>query len=323
MLLATTTTTSTNDEAITRTPFSAMLQNPLLQPLTPSKDKVKPTLNYLDLGCGNGSVLQMVSWSLMEYFNLRGFGIEARSEAVALARRSLSFNVGPSTGHGEKEVGHYSRYSSSKLAVIHADFRGLEPQNSHRTDMSRDEELFERVKAEKFDLITGTPPYFRVDFSTEPNPSDHVRDDGDNEDNRNRRVTTAVIQQGGMPTSMQSAPARCEFRGGVEAYCTAASAVLADNGIFVVCENWLNDTRVHDGAAKAELHVDLVLPVKGKTGRKENLFAVYVLRKRNESSGEQTMILEALPVRSESGKWTVTYAHVLEAMSIPAHHDSE
>eukprot|EP01083_Nonionella_stella_P040280 109416_1 len=70
----------------------------------------KTPLRYLDLGCGNGSVLQMVSWGLLGEFELTAFGIEARSEAASLARRSLTFNIG----------------EGNQASVIHGDFRELE-----------------------------------------------------------------------------------------------------------------------------------------------------------------------------------------------------
>mmetsp|Transcript_3714 Transcript_3714/g.7272 ORF Transcript_3714/g.7272 Transcript_3714/m.7272 type:complete len:133 (+) Transcript_3714:2-400(+) len=130
-----------------------------------------------------------------------------------------------------------------------------------------------------------------------------------------------------MPTSMQSAPARCEFRGGVEAYCEAASALLSQpNGLFVVCENWLNDDRVWKGAHEAGLEIECVWPVMGRAGKKDPLFAVYVMKKMfNCRSGELSddkttragRIRPPLVVRMENGKWTDEYAKVMKAMSIP------
>jgi tRNA1(Val) A37 N6-methylase TrmN6 len=170
----------------------------------------KQPLRYLDLGCGNASVLQMVCWSLWEAFDVNAFGIEARSEAVNLARRSLAFNLEP----------------NSNVTVINADFREIVSEGLASIDKDRESATLRGLRAicsNKFDLVTGTPPYFRVDFTTK----------GMHGSNENRAVTSAVINQGGMPTAMQSAPARCEFRGGIEAYCEAASSVLSDEGIFV------------------------------------------------------------------------------------------
>ena len=166
-------------------------------------------------------------------------GIEARTEAVRLARRSIAFNLG-----GESKV--------VDIQVHHGDFRSI--LDTLITDSTC-----------KYDLVTGTPPYFRVDFTVE-------KDD--------KVVQKAVIQQGGMPTCKQSAPARCEFRGGVEAYCKAAATAMHDQSLFCVCENWLNNDRVYEGARDADLVITEVLPVQGRTGKPCPLFAVYVMRKR-------------------------------------------
>ncbi len=267
-------------------------------------------LRYLDLGCGNGSVLQMTSWGLLSKFDLKAFGIEARSEAAGFARRSLSYNI------GKDSIG-------KRISVIRGDFRDLERETPFENN-GRDNEVdslqnFYQTKNLKFDLVTGTPPYFRVDFNTV--------DLSDGSSKFDRAVTSAVINQGGMPTSIQSAPARCEFRGGIEEYCKAASMVLSDEGIFVVCENWLNDKRVYDGAKAAGLVMQKVYPIKGKSDRKENLFGVYVLKKRTPDDAKEkannNIVADPLSVRSKSGKWTFDYASLLESMAIPARHLAE
>lgn len=144
-------------------------------------------LRYLDLGCGNGSVLQMVGWGLLDKFNLKAYGIEARSEAAGLARRSISFNIGK---------------DSKSISVIHGDFRDLErdvPFGSiERGNTPEQLKAFYDTKGLKFDLVTGTPPYFQVDFST--------KDLSNGTSKFDKMVTSAVINQGGMPTSVQSAP---------------------------------------------------------------------------------------------------------------------
>ncbi len=132
----------------------------------------------------------------------------------------------------------------------------------------------------------------------------------------------------GMPTSIQSAPARCEFRGGIESYCKAASSVLCPTGTFIVCENWLNNHRVYSGAKEAGLDIVRVYPIKGNLKKRHNLFAVYVMkkekkdnsRKRNDSSGDlETLpkIFETISVRDNDGCWTAEYKKIMNAMSIP------
>ena len=43
--------------------------------------------------------------------------------------------------------------------------------------------------------------------------------------------------------------------GGIEAYCKAAVSVMHEDGIFCVCENWLNNDRVYSGASAAGLAI--------------------------------------------------------------------
>jgi len=299
------------------------------------KRETKWTIRYLDLGCGNASVLQMVTWYLLsqdstKYDKVQAVGVEARTEAVGLARRSLSFNLGQvvdgmtpfttddSSIHG---IGH-------DVQVVHGDFRDLISISSSkiindeaRSPMvkghTRQDDTLEGIAIQRYDIITGTPPYFRVGFTSSS------RGDG----------ISAVIEQGGMPTSKQSAPARCEFRGGIEAYCQTASALLhPQHGIFVVCENWLNNHRVWASAKDAGLIIECVYPVRGSVRKETNLFAVYVMKKKKQKHDDKTIgveddeeqqdeakiIIPPLAVRDEDGKWTAEYTKVLNAMSIPA-----
>jgi len=270
-----------------------------------SNNNCEAGLRYLDLGCGNASVLQMTTWYLLssELTNhschIEAFGVEARTEAVGLARRSLSFNLGQIETNGKTYVGSNDSVTHN-VEIVNGDFRDL----IHSNDLS---DPMQQVASERYHLITGTPPYFRIDFS------------GNGE-----KITEAKINQGGMPTSMQSAPARCEFRGGIEAYCQAAAAMLQPEGLFVVCENWLNDKRAYDGAEIAGLDIVSVWPVMGRVGKPDPLFAVYVMRKKSESyqdiandQNKANRMRAPLIVRDEDGKWTEQYAKVMKAMSIP------
>jgi tRNA1(Val) A37 N6-methylase TrmN6 len=235
-------------------------------------------VDYLDLGTGNGSVLQMVTWALLkDKCHVKAIGVEARSEAVSLARRSLAFNVG----------------NDDVARILHGDFRDV------------------RINDRQFDLVTGTPPYFRVDFD--------VRNDTIG----TALVSKAVINQGGMPTAKQSAPARCEFRGGIEAYCEAAERVLKPgSGRFVVCENWLNHDRVVEAAKACQLDILKQVEVMGKE-EKANLFAVYVMKKKCTSDAAApsapSTVVQPLAVRTATGDWTDDYKElVLDSMSIPS-----
>jgi len=283
--------------------------------LNNEENKPRRPLLYLDLGTGNASVLQMVAWSIIDKSDLQAYGIEARSEALALAKRSLSFNI------GRDNLG-------KKISLISGDFRAIIEDKKHDIEENRTTcttnhndnvagihddqmEMFRTIKNQKFDLITGTPPYFRVDFSTA----------GKSSNDANRVVEKAVINQGGMPTSKQSAPARCEFRGGIESYCDAAATILSPSGVFVVCENWLNNDRVYKSAKDSGLQIQKVFPVKGTTRKGSNLFAVYVMginstKNRDDSSKENIDVSTPISVRDHSGKWTAEYAEVMESMSV-------
>jgi tRNA1Val (adenine37-N6)-methyltransferase len=226
------------------------------------------TIKYLDLGTGNASVLQMVVWAtLKQKVSIEAVGVEARFEAVNLARRSLKFNLGP---------------DAMRMARVEkGDFRDFP------------------LQANYYDIVTGTPPYFRVQF------------------NQDNGVQAAVIQEGGMPTARQSAPARCEFRGGIEAYCIAAArALVVPTGRLVVCENWKNHDRVLEAARAAELKILKVVQVEGRPGR-GTLFAVYVMG--HEMASETKTEQSKLTVRNEEGNWTAEYLRtVMNDMSIPA-----
>jgi tRNA1Val (adenine37-N6)-methyltransferase len=78
----------------------------------------------LDLGCGVGSVLQMVAWL---FPNAQMRGIEAQRVSFDLAMRSIRYNG-----------------LTSRTNLEHGDLR----------------ELSANLAAASFDLITGTPPYF-------------------------------------------------------------------------------------------------------------------------------------------------------------------
>jgi tRNA1(Val) A37 N6-methylase TrmN6 len=277
----------------------------------------------------------MVTWYLLsqdgtKYDQVQAVGVEARTEAVGLARRSLSFNLGQVDGMMPLTTDDSSIHRiEHDVQVVHGDFRDLISISSSkiindeaRSPMvkghTRQDDTLEGIAIQRYDIITGTPPYFRVGF-TSSSGGDGI---------------SAVIEQGGMPTSKQSAPARCEFRGGIEAYCQTASALLyPQHGIFVVCENWSNNHRVWASAKDAGLIIECVYPVRGSVRKETNLFAVYVMKKKKQKHDDKTIGVEddeeqqdeakiirpPLAVRDEDGKWTAEYTKVLNAMSIPAY----
>jgi tRNA1Val (adenine37-N6)-methyltransferase len=81
-------------------------------------------LTAVDLGCGIGSVLQMVAWRLP---HARCVGVEAQDVSIALARRSVRYNG-----------------AAPRVELRHGDLR----DPATLADLP------------PFALVTGTPPYF-------------------------------------------------------------------------------------------------------------------------------------------------------------------
>ena len=127
-----------------------------------------------------------------------------------------------------------------------------------------------------FDLVTGTPPYFPKESCT-------------------------------LPPDSQRAHARVELRGGVEDYLRAASQLVADDGLVVVCSDAQWPDRVLAGAERAGLRPRTRRDVVPREGKKA-LVGVWTLDKH-------TAALERLPdlvARDASGARTAVQ-HELRA----------
>ncbi|HWW60039.1 MAG TPA: methyltransferase [Thermoanaerobaculia bacterium] len=116
-----------------------------------------------DLGSGIGSIATIVAWRLP---GATLETIEAQEQSVRLARKSMEFNG-----------------IASRVTVRHGDLRDF--ASEHR-----------------FDLVTGSPPYWPRGTATE---AEHA----------------------------QAVPARVEVRGNVADYAAAAARILAPGGVFV------------------------------------------------------------------------------------------
>jgi len=206
----------------------------------------------LDLGCGIGSVLMMVSWKFPQ---VQAVGVEAQAISVGLARRSLVLN-------------------------------GIEGRASVRWGDLRDASQLPEGPA--FDLVTGTPPYFRLGHG----------------------VTS---------DKMQCGPCRFEFRGGVEAYCEAAARALAPAGRFVVCEDADQEERVLTALEVVGLRVLEVRQVIPKVGRPP-LFSVFSAGWPTDIPHE--LLRHRLTVRDAQGQWTDEFRAVRQAMGMPSGHGS-
>jgi tRNA1Val (adenine37-N6)-methyltransferase len=95
-----------------------------------------PPGRHLDLGCGIGSVLLLLSW---RFPGATSTGIEVQAISAGMARRSIAWN-----GVGDR------------CGVVEGDFRDPDVRGA----------------IGPFDLITGTPPYFPIGTGLQ---SDHVQ----------------------------------------------------------------------------------------------------------------------------------------------------
>ncbi|MDQ3037154.1 MAG: methyltransferase [Myxococcota bacterium] len=196
----------------------------------------------LDLGCGIGSVTLMLAYALRE---ARIVGIEAQAISIELARRNVERNA-----------------LGERIALLHGDLR----------EVSLDGE-------ERFELVTGTPPYFDPAKSS---PS----------------------------TDAQRTHARIEMRGGIEEYLRAGARALAPGGRMVVCGDARRPDRVLAGGAAAGL-VPIarrdVVPREGKSA----LFAIWTLApKTSDETKIEIEEREALIARDAVGART-EQAHAL------------
>jgi len=283
----------------------------------------KPS-SALDLGCGNGSVLLMMAW---QFPDMSCVGIEARKDAVELAKRSITYNCGSNNSrvtvvnrdfrwiYYKKHPKFIIRCTDSSLGITEdATLHDNNDDDSDDDDDDDDNYTADIVDAQ-FDVITGTPPYFKVDFDVDKNTS---------------VVHQAIIREGGMPTCKESAPARCEFRGGIEAYCKAASVALSSEGVFTVCENWMNHRRVVTASVASGLTIFRMQRVVGREGKSPPLFCVYSMRLLHRSSSAVDGLInpidtgpssvdfeDDLIVRDRAGAWTQQYQIVLHDMFYP------
>lgn len=134
-----------------------------------------------------------------------------------------------------------------------------------------------------FDLVTGTPPYFPPGTGLESG-------------------------------NVQRAPARFEHRGGPEAYCLAASRVLAPGAPFVMCAAALQAPRIEPGARAAGLVIERRRDVLPRVGRPP-LLSIYVLRR----TGEAGAFVEEPPLaaRDAEGRRSPEMSAVRVEMGMP------
>ncbi len=159
----------------------------------------------LDLGSGVGSVGLTVLSGLSETATM--VCIEAQAISYALLKANISCNG-----------------LAVRVATLHGDIREID-------------------LGERFDLVTGSPPYF-------------------------------PIGTGILPPDSQKAHARFELRGHVGDYATVARRHLTDTGIFVFCFPFQQQQRCIELVSKAGLFIRSIRDVIPRAGRPA-LFSLY------------------------------------------------
>jgi tRNA1(Val) A37 N6-methylase TrmN6 len=208
----------------------------------------------LDLGSGIGTVGMICAWRLP---GAKFVTVEAQADSVVLARKSAIYN------------GLMGRYE-----IREGDFRApsvLRPE-------------------EKFDLITGSPPYFPIGDGVE---SEHP----------------------------QKLACRFELRGTIADYCTTAAKHLASGGLFacVFPHETAQLARVEAGARESGLVVVRKRPVVFREGDPAlvGLFGMMRADDLPEWFRDQTWTEPELIIRTRDGKIHPEYSAVKLAIGFP------
>ena len=208
----------------------------------------------LDLGSGIGTVGMICAWRLP---GAKFVTVEAQSESVALAKKSARYN-------GIED--HYE--------IREGDFRSPEILRAE----------------EKFDLITGSPPYFPLGAGIE---SEHP----------------------------QKLACRFELRGTVADYCSTAAKNLAPGGFFacVFPHELAQLARVEAAAKNSGLVIVRKRPVVFRDGDLA-LIALFGLMRADDLPGwfrGQTWTEPELIIRTRDGKIHPEYSAVKLAIGFP------
>lgn len=187
-----------------------------------------------DLGAGLGSVALMLAHALPE---ASVAAIEAQETSFALLCRNVARN-------GLRD----------RVRTVRGDLRVPE--------------LGALLGGGHFDLVTGTPPYFKPGTAT-------------------------------LPPDSQRAHARVELRGGVEEYVAACARILSPDGLAVLCADARSPERVLGPAAACGLGVRSLRPLVPRAG-KAALFSLFVLGR----GAGATVVREPLVLRDAEGRRT-------------------
>jgi tRNA1(Val) A37 N6-methylase TrmN6 len=208
----------------------------------------------LDLGSGIGTIGMICAWRLP---GARFVTVEAQTESVALARKSARYNG-----------------LTDRFEIREGDFRD---PGILRAD-------------EKFDLVTGSPPYFPPDAGVK---SDHP----------------------------QRVACRFELRGTVADYCNAASQHLAAGGFFACVFPFepAQRERVQAGARAAGLVIVRERPVIFREGEPPlvGLFGMMLETDLPDWFRGHTWAEPSLTIRTREGAIHPEYSAVKLAIGFP------
>jgi tRNA1(Val) A37 N6-methylase TrmN6 len=208
----------------------------------------------LDLGSGIGTVGLICAWRLP---GAKFVAVEAQSESVALAKKSARYN------------GLAERYE-----IRAGDFRAAEILRAE----------------EKFDLITGSPPYFPLGAGVESEQP-------------------------------QKLACRFELRGTVADYCATAAKHLALGGFFacVFPQEPAQLARVEAGAKNSDLVIVRKRPVVFREGDPPLVALFGMMRAEDlpEWFRGQTWTEPELIIRARDGKIHPEYSTVKLAIGFP------
>lgn len=190
----------------------------------------------LDLGAGIGSVGLIALWRS-----------PPSATMVAIEAQDVSYGL---------LVGNLARNGlRSRVHAIHGDLRTIR--------------LYDR-----FDLVTGSPPYWDV-------------------------------SEGVLPEDSQKAHARFELRGDIRDYALAARAALAEHGRFVFCFPTVQRPRAEAAVAAADLAVTRSRDVIPRAGAAP-LFTLFACRRAED--GDESLVREPdHVVRDEQGAPTAMH----------------
>ena len=122
----------------------------------------------------------------------------------------------------------------------------------------------------KFNIVTGTPPYF---------PS----------------------KNGALPLDAGRGQCAFECRGGIEVYIETCSKLMSDHPAsrFFVCQTYLEVKRTERSATKNGMKIIKRLDVYGKVGLKDPLFCVFSMKRILPAMGESVSIKDETIITSE------------------------